>query len=109
MPYACFVDTDTFKDLPDGSTRIEQTIYVETTGQKKILVGMIRDLGMRSRREMMKLLDRKVMRPTPLAIRESRRFSYRNTFARFCTDEYDLQYQFRFLSGQTEVQGVVAT
>jgi hypothetical protein len=32
-----------------GSTRIEQTIYVETTGQKKILVGMIKDLGMRCR------------------------------------------------------------
>ncbi|KAJ1489115.1 hypothetical protein T484DRAFT_1781239, partial [Baffinella frigidus] len=47
VPYSCFVETELFKDLADGSTRIEQIIYVETVGQKKILIGMIRDLGMR--------------------------------------------------------------
>jgi len=35
-------------------------IFVETEGQKRIIVGMIKDLGIRSRREIGKFLDKEV-------------------------------------------------
>jgi GTPase Era involved in 16S rRNA processing len=50
------VETTAYKQQPDGSVRIEQTIFVETEGQKKILVGMIKDLGTKARSEMIKFL-----------------------------------------------------
>jgi len=56
LPYCSYVETEAYKQQPDGAVRIEQTIYVETEGQKKILVGMIKDLGTKSRSEMKKFL-----------------------------------------------------
>lgn len=56
VPYSSYVETETYKQQPDGAVRIEQTIYVETEGQKKILVGMIKDLGTKARSEMKKFL-----------------------------------------------------
>eukprot|EP00960_Hanusia_phi_P035970 752060-Hanusia_phi.AAC.7 len=57
VPYACYVETESYETQANGSIRIEQTIYVETEGQKKILIGMIKDLSTRSRLEMMKFLE----------------------------------------------------
>ena len=56
MPYSSYVETEAYKQQADGSVRIEQTILVETEGQKKILVGMIKDLGIKARAEMAKFL-----------------------------------------------------
>ena len=56
VPYSSYVETTAYKQQPDGSVRIEQTIFVETEGQKKILVGMIKDLGTKARSEMIKFL-----------------------------------------------------
>lgn len=56
VPYSSYVDTVAYKQQPDGAVRIEQTIFVETEGQKKILVGMIKDIGTKSRSEMKKFL-----------------------------------------------------
>jgi GTPase len=56
VPYSSYVETMSYKQQPDGSIRIEQTIFVETAGQKKILVGMIKDLGIKARSEMIKFL-----------------------------------------------------
>lgn len=39
LPYQSTVETDTWKELRDGSVRIEQTIYVERESQRKILLG----------------------------------------------------------------------
>ena len=39
LPYQATVETDTWKDLRDGSARIEQTIYVERESQRKIVLG----------------------------------------------------------------------
>jgi GTPase len=39
LPYQSTVETDTWKELKDGSVRIEQTIYVERESQRKILLG----------------------------------------------------------------------
>lgn len=39
LPYTTTVETMSWKTLKDGSARIEQTIYVERDGQKKIVLG----------------------------------------------------------------------
>jgi GTP-binding protein Era len=39
LPYRSTVETDVWKELRDGSVRIEQTIYVERESQRKIFLG----------------------------------------------------------------------
>ena len=39
LPYQSTVETEQWKDMQDGSVRIEQTIYVERDSQKKIVIG----------------------------------------------------------------------
>jgi GTP-binding protein Era len=64
VPYAATVETESFKERPDGSVRIEVTIYVSRPGHKAILIGekgtKIRDIGARARRELAGLLERPV-------------------------------------------------
>jgi GTP-binding protein Era len=55
LPYQSTVETEQWKDMPDGSVRIEQTIYVERDSQKKIVIGKggatIKAIGAEARRE----------------------------------------------------------
>jgi GTPase len=64
VPYAATVETESFKERPDGSVRIEVTIFVSRPGHKAILIGekgsKIRDIGARARRDLTGLLDRPV-------------------------------------------------
>jgi GTP-binding protein Era len=64
VPYAATVETESFKERPDGSVRIEVTIYVARPGHKAILIGekgsKIRDIGARARRDLAGLLERPV-------------------------------------------------
>jgi GTPase len=39
LPYQSMVETEVWKELKDGSVRIEQTIYVERESQRKIVLG----------------------------------------------------------------------
>ena len=39
LPYQTTVETDQWKELPDGSVRVEQTIFVTRDGHKKIVLG----------------------------------------------------------------------
>jgi len=39
VPYATTVETESFRERPDGSVRIEATIYVSRPGHKAILIG----------------------------------------------------------------------
>ena len=39
LPYQSTVETESWKELKDGSIRIEQTIYVERESQRKIVLG----------------------------------------------------------------------
>jgi GTP-binding protein Era len=39
LPYQSTVETNSWKDLKDGSVRVEQTIYVERESQRKIVLG----------------------------------------------------------------------
>lgn len=63
IPYQATVETESFKERPDGSVRIEVTIYVSRPGHKAILIGegghKIKSLGARARMELQELLDRK--------------------------------------------------
>ena len=55
LPYRSTVETEVWKQLKDGSVRIEQTIYVERESQRKILLGTggrtIKAIGAEARRE----------------------------------------------------------
>ena len=64
VPYAATVETESYKERPDGSVRIEVTIFVSRPGHKAILIGekgsKIRDIGARARRDLAGLLERPV-------------------------------------------------
>ncbi len=64
LPYQSTVETDSWQELKDGSVRIEQTIYVERDGQKKIVLGqggkMVKSISMDARKEISKEIEKKV-------------------------------------------------
>lgn len=64
IPYGASVETETFKDLNDGSARIDVTIYVARTGHKMIMLGesgaRIKSIGSKARAELERLLERRV-------------------------------------------------
>ncbi len=39
LPYQATVETDLWKDQPDGSARVEQTVFVTRDGHRKIVIG----------------------------------------------------------------------
>ncbi|MGH6865659.1 MAG: GTPase Era [Methyloceanibacter sp.] len=55
LPYLLTVETTEWKELNDGSVRIEQTIYVERESQRRIVLGakgaMIKEIGSAARTE----------------------------------------------------------
>jgi GTPase len=61
LPYQSTVETDQWKELRDGSTRIEQTIYVERESQRKIVLGKggatIKAIGAEARREIADMVE----------------------------------------------------
>jgi GTP-binding protein Era len=64
LPYESTVETDSWKELPDGSARIEQTVYVAREGQKKIVIGeggrTIKAIGQAARGEIAEAAEQKV-------------------------------------------------
>jgi len=64
LPYQATVETDAWKDLRDGSARVEQTIYVERESQRKIVLGKggatIKAIGAEARKEIDELAEQKV-------------------------------------------------
>jgi GTP-binding protein Era len=61
LPYASTVETTSWKNLDNGSVRIEQTIFVERDSQKMIVLGKggrsIKAISQESRRELGEILD----------------------------------------------------
>lgn len=61
IPYASTVETTQWKQLKDGSIRIEQTIYVERQSQKKIVLGKggqtVKAISMDAKKEMIEILE----------------------------------------------------
>ena len=61
LPYQSTVETDTWKELKDGSVRIEQTIFVERDSQRKIVLGKggqtIKAIGAEARRDIAEIAE----------------------------------------------------
>jgi GTP-binding protein Era len=61
LPYQTTVETDSWKELPDGSVRIEQTIFVSRDSQKKIVIGergrTIKSIGTAARKDIAEAND----------------------------------------------------
>ena len=64
LPYASAVETESFKERPDGSVEIHQQIMVERPTQRAIVLGkggqQIKQIGARARAQLTELLDRPV-------------------------------------------------
>ena len=64
LPYASTVETLDWKEMKDGSVRIEQVIYVERQSQRQIVLGKggraIKQISMSARKEIAEILERKV-------------------------------------------------
>ncbi|MFN9091184.1 MAG: GTPase Era [Alphaproteobacteria bacterium] len=64
VPHHASVETETWTEKPNGSVRIDCTIYIARASQKAILIGdkgsRIREIGRLARLELTKLLERPV-------------------------------------------------
>ncbi|GIK82184.1 MAG: GTPase Era [Pseudorhodoplanes sp.] len=61
LPYQSTVETESWKELKDGSVRVEQTIYVERESQRKIVLGRggqtIKAIGADARRDIAEVAE----------------------------------------------------
>ncbi len=61
LPYQSTVETESWKELRDGSVRVEQTIYVERESQRKIVLGKggatIKAIGAEARKEIAEIAE----------------------------------------------------
>jgi GTP-binding protein Era len=75
LPYQLTVETENWEDKPDGSTRIDQIIYVSRDGHKGIVLGnggeTIKSIGTAARAEISAFLDRKVHLFLQVKVREN--------------------------------------
>jgi GTP-binding protein Era len=64
LPYHSTVETESWKELRNGSIRIEQTIYVERESQRKIVLGKggaaIKSIGAAARKEIAEIAEKPV-------------------------------------------------
>lgn len=64
LPYQSMVETDLWKELKDGSVRIEQTVYVARDSQRKIVLGKagqtIKAIGAAARAEIAAAIEQPV-------------------------------------------------
>ena len=75
LPYHSTVETVDWKELKDGSARIEQTIYVERESQRKIVLGKggqtIKAIGSEARSEIADAIEAKVHLMLFVKVREN--------------------------------------
>ena len=75
LPYQTTVETDDWKTLPDGSARIEQTIFVTRPGHKKIVIGedgqTIKSIGKASRKDIAEAAETNVHLFLHVKVREN--------------------------------------
>ncbi len=75
LPYQLTVETEAWEDKPDGSTRIDQIVYVARDGHKGIVLGnkgeTIKAIGQAARAEISAFLDRTVHLFLQVKVREN--------------------------------------
>lgn len=75
LPYQLTVETEKWEDRPDGSTRIDQIVYVAREGHKGIVLGhkgeTIKQIGQQARAEISTFLDRPVHLFLTVKVREN--------------------------------------
>jgi GTPase len=75
LPYSSTVETELWQKMPDGSARIEQTIYVLREGHKKIVIGeggrTIKAIGTAARKEIIEVAGQKVHLFLVVKVREN--------------------------------------
>jgi len=75
LPYRSTVETESWKELRNGSVRIEQTIYVERESQRKIVLGKagqtIKTISSEARAEIAGIIEQKVHLFLFVKVRES--------------------------------------
>jgi len=84
VPYGTTVETENWQEKPDGSVRVEATIYVARAGHKAILIGekgaRVREIGAKARVELAALLER----PVHLFLNVKHRAGWDEERARLC-------------------------
>lgn len=74
LPYTSTVDIEKYIEDDDGLVRIHATIYVESTGQKAIIIGKkgarLKSIGTAARQDISKLVDAKVYLNLWVKVRE---------------------------------------
>jgi GTP-binding protein Era len=92
LPYSVAVETEKWEDFDDGSARIEQVIYVQRDGQRKIVIGekgaRIKAIGAGARKELAAILDRKIHLFLHVKVAED--WSEKRDFYRAWGLEYDV-------------------
>ena len=75
LPYASTVETESWEEFDNGSVKISQIIYIMRDTQKAIILGkggaQIRKIGESSRKELEKILDRRVHLSLFVKVREN--------------------------------------
>lgn len=75
LPYSSTVETEQWEEFDNGSVKISQVIYIMKDGQKKIILGnkgeMIKKIGASARRELEKILERRVHLSLFVKVREN--------------------------------------
>lgn len=75
IPYQLTVETEKWEDRPDGSTRIDQIVYVAREGHKGIVLGhkgeTVKAVGQAARAELAAFLDRPVHLFLTVKLREN--------------------------------------
>lgn len=75
LPYESTVETEQWKDMKDGSVRIEQTIFVSRDSQKRIILGAkgetIKAISMAARKDIAEVVERPVHLFLFVKVRES--------------------------------------
>lgn len=74
LPYSLHVETESWEEQPDGQVHVRQVIFAQRESQKKIIIGkggeMLKEIGSAARREMNRLLDRRVHLTLFVKVRE---------------------------------------
>ena len=75
LPYEATVETDSWKEMKDGSARVEQTLFVARESQKKIAIGeggrVIKAIGQDARRELEAMLEKRIHLFLNVKVREN--------------------------------------